>query len=65
MIVARMLAGRGVAPRAYVADRQRRDGPPEHVVRGEHTWPLSSRLEVPMLTRWRDQIRDSVEELKR
>jgi hypothetical protein len=34
--VARMPAGRGVAPLADVADCQRRDGFPEPVIRGEH-----------------------------
>jgi hypothetical protein len=55
-----MPAGYGLALLADVADRQRRDGFPEPVVRREH-----SVVAVPMLPRRRDEIRKPVQELKR
>jgi hypothetical protein len=52
--------GRGVAPIANVPDRQRRDGPPELVIRREY-----SVIPVPVLPRQRDEIGEPVEKLKR
>jgi len=65
MVVARMPARRGIAPLASIPDRQRRDGFPQPVIRCKHPWLVSRRQAVPMLARWRDQIRDPVEKLKR
>jgi hypothetical protein len=56
----RMPTGRGIAQLATVPDRERRDGGPELVIRGEH--PV---IPVPVLPRRRDQIREPIEELKR
>jgi hypothetical protein len=53
-----MPAGRGVAPLANVANRQRRDCPPELVVRREY-----SVIPVPVLPRRRDKVRQTIEEL--
>ena len=50
--VAPMAAGRGVAPLADVPDRERRDGPPELVIRRKH--PV---IPMPVLPRRRDEIR--------
>ena len=58
--VAPMAAGRGVAPLADVPDRERRDGPPELVVRRKH--PV---VAMPVLARRRDEIGEPVQELKR
>ena len=58
--VAPMPAGRGVAPLADVPDRERRDGPPELVIRRKH--PV---VAMPVLPRRRDEIGEPVEELKR
>ena len=55
-----MPAGSGLAPLADVADGQRRDGPPELVVRRE-----DSVIPMPVLPRWRDEIGEPVQELKR
>jgi hypothetical protein len=55
-----MPTGRGLLPLADVADRQRRDGFPEPVIRCEH--PVIS---MPVLPRRRDEIGEPVEELKR
>ena len=46
-----MPAGRGVLPLADVADRERRDGPPELVIRRKH--PV---VAMPVLARRRDEI---------
>jgi hypothetical protein len=46
-----MPAGRGLALLADVPDRERRDGPPERVVRCKH-----SVISVPVLPRRRDEI---------
>ena len=53
-------AGRGVAPLADVPDRQRRDCPPELVIRRKY--PV---VAMPVLPRRRDEIGEPVEELKR
>ncbi len=58
--VAPMAAGRGVAPLADVPDRERRDGPPELVIRRKH--PV---VAMPVLARRRDEIGEPVKELKR
>ena len=58
--VSPMPAGRGLAPLADVADRQRRDGFPEPVIQREY-----SVLAMPMLPRRRDEIGEPVQELKR
>jgi hypothetical protein len=50
-----MPARRGVAPLADVPDRQRRDGPPELVIRGKH--PVRA---VPVLSRRRDKVRQTI-----
>ena len=50
--VAPMPAGCGVLPLADVADRERRDGPPELVIRRKH--PV---IPMPVLPRRRDEIR--------
>ena len=55
-----MPAGHGLALLADVADRQRRDGPPELVIRRKH--PV---VAMPVLPRRRDEIGEPVEELKR
>jgi len=55
-----MPAGRGVAPLANVTNRQRRDCPPELVVRGK-----DAVISMPMLPRRRDEIGEPVQELKR
>ena len=49
-------AVRTVAWNAVIPDRERRDGGPELVIRGEH--PV---IPVPVLPRRRDQIREPVE----
>ena len=53
-------AGRGLALRANVANRQRRDCPPELVVRREY-----SVIPMTVLPRRRDEIGEPVQELKR
>jgi hypothetical protein len=55
-----MPAGHGLALLADIPDRQRRDRPPELVVRREH-----SMIPVPVLPRRRHEICESVEKLKR
>jgi hypothetical protein len=55
-----MPAGRGVAPLADVPNRERRDGPPELVIRRKH--PL---VAMPVLPRRRAEIGEPVQELKR
>ena len=50
MRTASIPAGSGLLPRADVPDRQRRDGPPELVIRGKH--PV---IAVPVLSRRRDK----------
>jgi len=60
MVVARIPAGRGLALLADIPDRQRRDGPPELVVRREY-----SVISVPVLPRRGDESGEPVEELKR
>jgi len=55
-----MPAGRGLAPLANVANRQRRDCPPELVVRREY-----SVIPMPVLPRRWDEIGEPVQELKR
>jgi len=50
-------AGRGLAPLADVADRQRRDGPPQLVIRRKH--PV---VAMPVLPRRRDEIGEPVQE---
>ncbi len=54
----RMPAGRGIAPLADVPDRQRRDGPPQLVIRRKH--PV---IAMPVLPRRRDKVRQTIEEL--
>ena len=63
--VVSMPAGRGLAPLANVADRQRRDYPPELVVRREYSWLVSRWQAMPVLPRRRDEIGEPVQELKR
>jgi hypothetical protein len=58
--VALMPAGSGLALLADVADRERRDGFPQPVVRRKH-----SVIPVPVLPRRRHEIGEPVEELKR
>jgi hypothetical protein len=58
--IARMPAGRGLAPLADIPDRERRDGPPELLIRRKH--PV---IAMPMLPRRRDKIGQTIEELKR
>ena len=60
VIIARMPTGGGVTPLTNVPDGECRDGPPELVIRGEHHL-----VAVPVLPRRRDEIGESVEELKR
>ena len=60
MRMARMPIGTGLLPLDDVPDRERSDGGPELVIRGEH--PVV--IPVPVLPRRRDQIREPVEELK-
>jgi hypothetical protein len=55
-----MPAGGGLAPLTDVAYCQRRDGPPQLVVRCKH--PV---IAMPVLPRRRDEIGEPVEELKR
>ena len=55
-----MPAGRVLAARANVADRQRRDRPPEPVIRGKDVV-----VAVPVFSRWWDEIGAPVEKLKR
>ena len=57
---AAMPAGHGLALLADVADRQRRDGPPELVIRRKH--PV---IAMPVLPRRRHEVGEPVEELKR
>ncbi len=56
----RMPTGRGLAWLADVPDRERRDGFPEPMIRREH-----SVIPMPVLPRWRDEIGEPVEKLKR
>ena len=58
--VAPMLAGRDLALLTDVADCQRRDGPPELVVRRKY-----SVIPMPVLPRRRDEIGEPVQKLKR
>jgi hypothetical protein len=58
--VVRMSAGRGVLPLADIPDCQRRDGPPQLVIRGKD--PV---VAVPVLPRRWDKVRQTIEELKR
>ena len=53
-----MPAGRGISPLADVPDRQRRDGPPQLVIRRKH--PV---IAMPVLPRRRDKVRQTIEEL--
>ena len=57
---AAMPAGHGLALLADVADRQRRDGPPELVIRRKH--PV---VAVSVLSRRRHEVRQTIEKLKR
>ena len=56
----RMPISRGIAPLADIPDRQRRDRPPELVVRREH-----SVIAMPVLPRRRHEIGQPVQKLKR
>ena len=60
MTVAPMPAGRGLALLANVADGQRRDGPPQLVIRRKH--PV---VAMPVLPRRGREIGEPVQELKR
>jgi hypothetical protein len=60
MRVARMATGTGIAGFADVPYCQRRDGPPWLVIRGEHHM-----VAMPVPPRRRDEIRQTIEELKR
>jgi hypothetical protein len=53
-------AGRGIAPLADVPDRQRRDGPPQLVIRRRHLV-----IAMPVPPRRRNEIGEPVEELNR
>ncbi len=55
MRTASIPAGSGLLPRADVPDPQRRDGPPELVIRGKH--PVRA---VPVLSRRRDKVRQTI-----
>ena len=55
----RMPTSRGIAPLADIPDRERGDGEPELVIRGEH--PV---IPVPVLPRRRHEVSETVEELK-
>ena len=55
-----MPAGRGRLPLADVADREQSDGGPELVIGRKDAVRA-----MPVLLRWRDEIREPVEELKR
>jgi hypothetical protein len=56
----RMPIGRGITPLGDVPGGKCRDGPPLPVIRGKD--PV---LAVPVLPRWRDEVGEPVEELKR
>jgi hypothetical protein len=58
--VARMPAGRGLAPLADIPDGEPGHGPPELVM-----WRKHPVVAMPVLPRRRDEIRQMVEELKR
>ena len=58
--IARMFAGSGMAPLTNVPNGDRRDGPPELVVRGKY--PV---VAMPVLPRRRHGIRQTIEELNR
>ncbi len=58
--VARMPAGRSVAPLANVADGECRDGPPQLVVQGK-----DAVVAMPVVPRRRDEIGEPVDELER
>ena len=60
MSTPRMPARRGLLPLAAVADRERRDGGPERVIRRKH--PV---IPVPVLARRWHEIGEPVEKLKR
>jgi hypothetical protein len=60
VIVAPEHAGRGLALFAEVSDSERRDCPPECVIRSK-----DAVVAMPVLPRRRDEIRQPVEELKR
>ena len=60
-----MPAGCGVGSLADVADRQRRDRPPESLIRCKHPWLVSAQQAMPVLARRRHKIREPVEKLKR
>ena len=60
MRTASIPAGSGLLPRADVPDRQRRDGPPELVIRGKR--PV---IAMPVLPRRGHEIGQPVEKLKR
>ena len=55
-----MPTGHSLAPLADVPDRQRRDGGPELVIRRKH--PV---VAMPVLPRRRDEVRQTIEKLKR
>jgi hypothetical protein len=56
----RMLAGCSIAPLADIPDGECREGGPEHVIRREE-----GVVAMPVLPRWRHEIGEPVEELKR
>ena len=60
MLASPMPAGHGLALLADNPDRQRRDGGPELVIRGKH--PV---VAMPVFSRWRDEIGEPVQKLKR
>ena len=65
MTVAPMPAGRSLAPLADIPDCQRRDGPPELVIGREYSWLVSRWQAMPGLPRWRHEIGEPVQKLKR
>jgi len=60
LTAAPMPTGRGIAPLVDIPDRERRDGPPQLVIRRKH--PV---ITMPVLPRRRNEIGEPVEELKR
>jgi len=55
----RMPTSRGITRLADIPDRERRDGGPELMIRGEH--PV---IAMPVLPRRRHEVSETVEELK-
>ena len=60
-----MPTGRSLAPLADIPDCQRHDGPPELVIGREYSWLVSRWQAMPGLPRWRHEIGEPVQKLKR